>query len=585
MGAYDWLKQEHPIYTERKHQWERDERRLRGGADVARELRPFDWELPARGLLGAADRHAEHETQMEGEHLLRMSHAIHGINVPLQHYRQRQEQAMYVNFPDALMSMLTGHLFKKRPTSQHGLSFGTLGEVEQDNGAANPSDAEIVYYNADGVGNDGSQWDGFWASVVKWSGATGHRWVMVEATTKASTSRATIRTQRPYLCDISPIDIPNWDEADGELAWAVHIISPMPAKIVEGHLVRSAKCPRRLYVRAGYTALGEEFRGGGWWTFDDDLAPMVGDGMQGQWNATGGKIPLWAHFYERDKKKLSRAGTTEMGNAAVAYMNLDSAATFDAWDAAKSETFLLGVDPEAYAIAVAQREAGSQWIPIPVNGETKQMPMVVDSSAGAVPADVFLKRMTAIRDTVREVAGMEATSTPDSSGKSKLVGFGESKAPRLGLLASEVETSQNIAIYFLEQRFGHMVPSGSVSWTRDFDLAPILDSVQAFFDIETLSGLSSPTAGARAMMLAVEETGIAPDDKDKKTIEDEYKASAQAGKDMRAAAAGLLGAAGASGSGAGSDPGNPEPGNVSADPKLQIPEAPRFRPLINTGVE
>src|ERR1041385_6427436 len=42
--ANAWLQVEHPIYHERKIEWQINERRFRAGMDVLQELRRFDWE-------------------------------------------------------------------------------------------------------------------------------------------------------------------------------------------------------------------------------------------------------------------------------------------------------------------------------------------------------------------------------------------------------------------------------------------------------------------------------------------------------------------------------------------------------------
>ena len=433
------------------------------------------------------------------------------------------------------MSMLKGHLFRKRPTVESGLNFGTLGTVARDR-AATTSNAERVFYNADGVGNDGSQWDAWWADITGWAGVTGHRWLFVEATTKPGTTQADVNAgARPYLCHYSPLDVPNWDYEDGKLAWAIMRLPCRAGRIDGGKLIREREGPLRLYVAKDYTGLADEdgldFSLGGWWTFDTDGSQLNAPGDTGNWDKTRGDIPMWPHFYQRDKEAFSRPGTTEIGNAAVSYMNLDSAATFDAWDAASSLQFLMGVDPTAFEVAMDKISLGSKYIPVPpvktdLGGSSVIVPSLADSAVGAVPSAIFTERMLAIRDSVREITGQEASGVPDSSGLSKQAGFGDNKAPRLGLMASEVETSQNTALYYLELRFGAATPTGSVVWTRDFDLEPLLMSIQRVFALQDLSGLKSKTLGARAMVTAGKEAGLIVDDADEKTITDEYQKAA-----------------------------------------------------------
>lgn len=534
-----WLDDKHPLYDLRMVEWQRNERRLRGGTDVLPELRRFDWEsAPPNFNLG------EYSMTRDAEQLagLQTNKDVLGRltrNLPGEHYAQRQSQAQYVNFSDAFLTMLMGHLFRKAPTFEKGLDFGKLGQVRPERAQIQPTNAEVVYYNTDGVGNDGSQWAGFWQEVGKWAGATGHRWIMVEASVLPSVTQADVyKGKRPYLCHLSPLDIPNWDFEEGRLGWCIqHLPYESAALDSAGVLQRDTNGRKRLYIRKGNPTFLTDadvaplVATGGWITFDAQGEVLVGPGMQGAWDKTDGDIPMWVHYYERDKKRMSRPGISELGNAAVAFMNLDSAATFDAWDAASSLQFLLGVDPASFQVAMDKIQDGSKYIPVPSVGEPgvpRIVPTVQDSSAGAVTATVFTDRMLAIRDTVKEVTGLELTGTPNASGTSKQAGFTDSKAPRLALLASEMETSQNIAIYYLEKRFGVAQPAGAVQWTRDFDLAPVLDSIERLFTLQRLSGLNSPSLSAKMMISAAKEGGMLANAEFLAIVEAEYKTASEA---------------------------------------------------------
>lgn len=535
MAKREWLKAVHPLYALRQEEWERNERRYRGGTSVAVELRRFDWETLYVGVM------AEQETMLA----MREERDLDGsrrhtflAGAPGEHYRARQSQAVYLNFPEQFMGMLKGHLFRKRPMPPDGLKFGTLGEVRRVRDSSAPTNAEIIYYNVDGIGNDGSQWDAWWADVTGWSGVTGHRWLFAEATPTGATTKADVLTgKRPYLCHLSPLEVPNWDYCNGKLSWAMMKLPGREAYIKDGKLCRDNDGPVRLYVAQGYTGLlddgGLDFSLGGWWTFDTDGEQTTAPGDTGTWDMVGGEIPMWPHFYQRDKDQMSRPGVTEIGNAAVSYMNLDSAATYDAWDSASSLQFMMGVDPEAFRIATTKIQEGSKFIPVPLvktdlGGGSSVVPTIVDSAAGAVPATIFTGRMAAIRDSVMEITGQEAANARDTAGIARRAGFSDNRSPRLALMASEVETSQNIAIFFLEKRFGSAAPSGAVAWTRDFDLEPLLDSIQRLFAIEADSGIRSKTLGARAMVMAGKETGLVVDDQDEAAIRAEYEASADA---------------------------------------------------------
>lgn len=507
----EFLQDEHPIYAARKQEWLTNERRFRAGRGILAELVRFDWEsLPAAEGPVAKD---EPRTALPGEH-----------------YSLRQSQATYPNFPAAYASMLTGHLMQKRPEPDQALKFGHLGTVSRPEGGTDPNFAELVYYNADGVGNDGSQWDTWWDGVNQWAIVTGHRWLFVEAPARPGTSkREVLDGRRPYLIHYSPLAVSNWHFEEGKLVWAVIRFGYRRPRIGTGGRLEgnATETGYRLLVRAGHAALGQEFAGGGWFEFDKDGAPLLGpngEPRRGNWAKTQGEIPGWVHYYQRDSEDMSRSGITELGNAAVAYMNLDSAATFDAWDAASSVSFLLGVDGNAHQVVADQLKTGSRVVSVPASRDGVS-PTMVDSAAGAVAGGVLNERLTRIRETARDLANLEASSVPDSSGLSKQMGFAEAKAPRLALLASEVESSQNTAIRFLELRFGFTQPTGAVRWPRQFDLAPLLDRLERYFGLEEQTGYRSATVSARAMVAAAKEAGLLGDDDKADAIEDEYGAS------------------------------------------------------------
>lgn len=491
--------------------WLRNEIRLRGGDEVLAELRRFDWEI------------------VGGEH-----------------YRARQAQASYINFPDLFVAIMIGHLLKVAPVPGKAFTFGQLGSVSETERAL-VTQADMVYYNVDGVGNDGSQWHNFWAGALRRAFATGHRWIMVEATRRRPQNVAEERQGlRPYLVEWSPTRVPNWNYDEGRLDFVITRPSRRRLRIGENGSLEGNK-PEDGYllmVRQGFDGLGSKYSGGGWWEFTRDKTQITG--AEGRWDATGGEIPMFPLFYERDtgsdlRPAMSRPGMSELGQLAVSYMNLGSAADFDAWDAATSMQFFLGVDAEAFNLAMAKIDDGSRWVPVPSNQTTQESPTVHDGSMGAVTAEVFASRMTAKRTEAAEIAEHEVTSTPDSSGESKKAGFAEGKSPRLALLADNLEQAQNTAIRFLEMRFGHKNPTGYVVWPRDFDLVPLLEEIDEMVNLETLSGYRSPTLGAHMMTRAAQERGLIVDEPMRVAVESEYKDAAQSAADNAAAGADLFG--------------------------------------------
>lgn len=495
----EFLELVHPIHDAWADTWERNERRLEGGDAILEDLVPFDWELEAEGRVGADSR---------------------------EHYLRRQSQVTYINFPEMLAETYVGYLMDQAPSPGENLSFGTLGEVRRERNLSDPTRAEQIYYNVDGTGSDGSMWDNFWADVQMRAMATGHRWLMVEAPNVQVRNEAQERELglRPYLVEFSPLDVTNWHFEHGRLMFAIVRI-PMKRKPLESE---STPMGYYLLVRRGYIGLGTQFAEGGWWIFDENLEPVdFGVG----WERTRGEIPMWCHFYRRAKPRrdwptMSKPGLTELGSMAVAYMNLSSAADYDAWDAAQSMQFVLGADAEGFNDVVDQVQKGSKLIAVPVNKDTQQTPDMRDGSTGAVAVEVFEKRLNRKIEEARNLSVLAMSSSPYASGLSRQAGFKESKAPRIALIAGELESSQNIAIHFLEMRWGNNNPTGSVRWTRDFNLIALREKVSSIFDLELKSGYASKTLGTRAMLAAAKESGLITDDETEAQVAAEYESAA-----------------------------------------------------------
>jgi hypothetical protein len=507
----EWLNATHPVWDAWAETWAQNERRLKGGWFVLDELRPFDWEV-------AEGRKA---------------------------YEARRKQATYMNFPDIFLTAMAGHLMRKRPTPPDSLDFGSLGSVVRAEGASKPDLAEVIYYNTDGIGMDGSQWDNFWMAAWRRAGATGHRWIMVEAPAQGATNvQEQIQGLRPYLVEYSPVVVTNWSIRAGQLDWAIVRVGMRVPKVSENGTLggNNGENGYLLLVRAGVQDLGAEYAGGGWWLYGADKKEQ----QKGQWEATQGDIPMFPLFYERDtgvdalttkesgelkaQAAMSRPGITELGQAAISYMNLSSAADFDVWDAAKSMTFLSGMDADGWNLAMAKIKEGSRYVPLKpatsLASAAAGAVTVQDSATGAVASDTFDKVLSRKLAEVEKLAMREATSVPDSSGESKNVGFMEAKAPKLAMFAAELENAQNTALYFLEQRAGAVAPAGMVNWTREFDLTDVSEIVRDVLGIEKLAGLSSPTLESAAMMKVVEARQLVTGDKVLEAVRAEYQESA-----------------------------------------------------------
>lgn len=525
--AFDWLGTTHPIYDAWRDEWLRNERRLRGGGDVLSELRPFIWEKP-RG----------------------------------EHYLQRQAEAMYVNWPDQFATIMSGHLLREAPSPDGGgLDFGGLGAVERT--GVDPSFAELVYFNVDGSGQDGSEWDAWWMAAEKRAMATGHRWIYAEGSPfpAATLDDVLYRGARPYLVEFSPLSVPWWHFKHGRLMAAIVRIDVENPRLSEdaSTIEGVGEAGYLLLVAQGFAGLGDDFASGGWWMFDADRKPMydaagVESEFRGDWSFTRGDIPMVPLYWERDatvnptpdkvltladerrkndilypravRPAISRPGLTELGQLAVSEMNLESAADYDAWDAGASVTYFVGVTKEAFTLADDKRGAGSKWIPI-LAGPDGSTPSVEEGSAGAVSADVFDKRVERKRQAAEALAAYAATSTPEASGVSKQMGFAEGKSPRLAMAAKYLQQAQNAALRFLEMRFAVSNPSGSVKWPKEFDLRNVVADIGDLFNLEGSSGLSSATLGARLMTTAAKEKGFLTDDDEAATVEEEYMEAAE----------------------------------------------------------
>jgi hypothetical protein len=542
-----WLEAVHPVYEQWATTWARQERLLRGGIYVEDELVRFDWETLATDPTAVGEQAA---TIAAGAKRV-------PFGVPGEHYAMRKRQATYFNFCDLFATVTAGHMMQKAPAPD----FGTLGVLERAKGVSEPSNAELVFYNVDGVGNDGSQWHNYWATSLKRSMATGHRWHFAEAPVVRPQTQADILAgRRPYLIEWSPLKVSQWLYEAGQLQYAVVRVPPKNPISVDanGELQRNTESDYLLLVRKGCTAVnsdGYDFATGGWWRFSgDDLKTELGTGA---WDKTKGEIPLWPLFWERDEgvdgaidyegidtmaeiPAMSRPAMMEIGNSAVAYYNLTSAVNYELWDGAKGMEWLRGVDNAAWELAMEKIMEGSRWAPLPPNKQTQQIPDVTPRQSNGDVIAAFKDRLQQIRDEVRELMSLEVSGTPDASGLSKQAGFGEKTAPRLARVASELEQAQNTAIYFLELRFGAAAPTGMVQWPREFELIDYGVEIERFINAQSKSGMKSKSLTTRALVTMGENAGLIESDEEKTKIEQEYEQDFNDAKTQAAAESALL---------------------------------------------
>lgn len=496
MARFDFVKEEHPGYTQCVEGWKRQELRLHGGSRVLEELRKFAWEE-------------------EG-----------GV-----HVTGRKTEAVYPKYPERLATTLVGHLFRQAPIPGEGLSFGKLGLVRRLNQIDFPSPAELAYYNADGMGNDGSQWDAFWGAEAKNAVATGHRFIEVSGPpTRALNRLQELEGRRPFLIGHSPVEVINYYHENGRLMMAVIKRHVRNLRLdANGSLAgNKGEAQHLLMVARGFKVFDSVLPGisanGGWVIISSDLEDIED---AGDYKVTGGEIPLIPLFYERKKPSeddwaISRSGTEEVGNAAVSYMNLSSAADYDAWDAASSAIGLSGLDEDGFNLAMAKLKGGSKYFPLKRSADATQNPDVHDASLGAVTEQVFTGRLTMKDKEVEQLMMNEMQSAPYASGTSKQMTWTDTRAPRLTFFASEIEGAQNACIRWLEQYWGKREPSGVVHWTKKFDLLGQEEVSKMFFDMQVQAGIHSRTLDRKILVAVAKRNGWILDDEEEQQIIDQY---------------------------------------------------------------
>lgn len=517
-----WLETTHPAYDEQREEWEINERRMRGGRGVLTELTPFEWEITPGQTQPLSGRDVQPTPQL-------LTKYVHGAL----HYTLRQNNAVYLNFPDRYAAIMAGHLIRNSPLPGASLNFGTLGEVRRKQDIDEPTPAELLYYNTDGIGVDGSQWRTYWLHVIKGAVNAGMRWVLAQGPKTAPSSRQDeIDGLRPFLTDYSPLAVKNWDYDRGRLQMAI-IHRTVRKLTVDSNGTLSGNTGEKqllLLTADGFMGFGREFSNGGWYIFDKDHN-LVRFGFYEQ---TDGQIPMAPLYYERlrhtpGSSALCRSGTFELGQAAIAYMNLASSADFDAQDGAASAVALRGVDDAGFNLFVNKAKEGNRYVPLIPHAQNPQLvPEVGDISVGGVAADVFDKRLKAKRQEAEELMLNELEAAPYASGESKKASFADAKEPRLSILAGEVETVQNAMIHFLEQLWGQGIPrpTGSVEWPETFGLERPVQDIKDFFTTAKESGMRSATAEKKAFLMLVRKLGIVGDDESRAEIEQELNESA-----------------------------------------------------------
>ncbi|HSB53229.1 MAG TPA: hypothetical protein VLD58_02700, partial [Gemmatimonadales bacterium] len=376
--------------------------------------------------------------------------------------------------------------------------WGNLGLRTPRAEGAPQSLASLLWYNADGTGQDGNQLPAFLDGVLKRACATGYRWVFTEMPNRtalatlraarrdgfgalaafdrgASVLRVTQQDQldgfRPYFVEYSPLHCTRRRIARGVLDYMVLRVPLDPAQeVTDTGLPVPATYGRYLLVRAGYRGLGAMWQEGGWWLYTNDHEEID----HGTWESTRGLIPMVRCVGEQspgtwEHPALARSLTMELGQIAVDLMNARSEQRHNARQAAKTILWGLGMDGTAQSAAGTQVTAGSLLVGVPPvqNPDGSYLiPQIWSSSSALMDTQVYGQIIADGLSEARELMVRQVTSTPDSSGESKKAGFEEGTSPMLARMAANFETWVNSLLYFWGQRAGIPTPTASITMPR-----------------------------------------------------------------------------------------------------------------------
>lgn len=483
----DVLTKPHPLYENRKEQWERDERRYKGGRHVIPDLIPFQWEDGTLTL-----------PESEEAAMAVIAQQLSGADTG-KHFKQRAQNATYLNFARRMTEKFVGRLAADAPKPGEGYDFASLGTVRDIKDLEPPhTRAEHLYYNCDLQGSPLVSWMN---EVQRQSMNTGHRWLGVSSPPEVSTSPLDWELGiRPYFTHFGPLAVPNWEFGLNGLDFLVINISMRELIGEDGSYSGKYVDGKLLYVRAGYSELGPEYtaRTGGWWKFKQEGTPLRngGEHVRGTLERTRGVIPYCALIYEQDLAEFSRSGTTELNNISASYMNISSAGDNDAIEAGGRTLYLLGVSNAANNLAAAKKQEGSRQIPVP-SDEGGQIPDIYDTGSATASSaiEVALKRK---REEAAILAQDELRRSPDASGVARQIEFLEVENPRLALMAYNREATENQLLGWGCALF--RVPADArVYWPKSFDLETDVEDWEKLFEVAGKAGIRSKTLNKRGL--------------------------------------------------------------------------------------
>lgn len=407
-----------------------------------------------------------------------------------QTYRDRKARAVYPDLPGQTAERFVGVMMEEPPEP----TWNTLGKRTMTPGA-NETRVDMIWNNADGVGDDARSWHSFWADQMQQAMPTKFRWILAEQSRiTENTLTAEARGQRPYFVGISPIETPFYRFEKGELkAFRREIKETVYEVDDSGKVVQKERTIHYVMVCKGWKGFGEEFGAGGWWMFTDKDEPLKDENGESMWDdleETGGAIPITRIFYERSGSTVTdRGGILNLGRISIAFMDVLSWMWHDAKISGGRKRYFLGVDRNQWDTIANAEVGGGIDVPVPA-GATGNVTIydTGQTSANEHLSELLDKLLTmAIQIIMRELM-----TSPDASGRSRIVAFLQSNSPRLAHMAGNMEEAQNAALAFLYMRWG-VQPDGYVEWERRYDMRTMIQRVAELFQVFEGARASSAT--------------------------------------------------------------------------------------------
>lgn len=522
-----FVKATHPTHAKFKEAWTRNETLHTGGDAVREYLRPFGWEDPAGDV-----------------------------------FKGRQERAYYPRYPSIVTERFVGYLSQDGPQPGRGYTFGNLGDVRgRGERTGTPTAAELFWDDCD---LSGTSFVSFMNHETRMSMVTGLRWIVVEMTPDAPSSKADEATNRPFLLGFSPRDVPNWlFMGRGLVAIVMSIQEPVftdkGVELRDRRLFYVAKGPSAEY----FTSVAGAATNGAWHVTDIDGVVLnddvTGKPRMGDLAACGGDIPVALLWYERARNGEPVSGTDELGRAALVHMNLKSALDNDAHESGSRNLSVFGIDTAEYNEGADMAAKGSRIRAFPPSMRGNSPVSVTLHDSASVSGGTAI--LAAIKRTEEDAARMamnELQTAPDSSGEARRAAFRGSVSPRLAAMSENREACENTILRLVSQRWG-VEPTATVVWPRSFDVTDAAEDWREIMGAVAEAGVTSPTLTYLAVAALLESKGVDLTDDQLAAVLAEFQSEA-ASRQQAAAALGAYGDGADAATGDDPDGGDADPG-------------------------